>query len=131
MESTITVGPAEMTWDAGSRLAVLRFEREMRATGTDAEKLIEALTHWIGAEGRPFALLGDGGNLAGVDAAYRASWGKFLRQHRAECSIAFFNMSPVVRIAAEMFRIGTGLQLKAFAREGEARAWLQQRGIAA
>jgi len=40
-------------------------------------------------------------------------------------------MNPVVRIAAEMFRLGTGLRLKAFATEAEARAWLQEMGIPA
>lgn len=38
----ITVGSMEMSWDPESRLAVLRFERETRATGRDAEELIEA-----------------------------------------------------------------------------------------
>jgi hypothetical protein len=126
-----TVGPIEMTWDSESRLAVLRFERESHATGKDAEKLIEALARWIGTDGKPFALLGDGGKLAGVDAAYRSLWGKFLQQHRKDCYTAFFNMNPFIRVAAEMFRIGTGLRLKTFADEEEARSWLREMGIAA
>jgi hypothetical protein len=127
----VTAGAIEMTWDSESRLALLRFERETHGTGKDAEKLIEALVRWIGTDGKTFALLGDGSKLAGVDAAYRSLWGKFLLQHRKDCYIAFFNMSPVIRIAAEMFRIGTGLRLKVVAREEEARSWLRGMGIAA
>lgn len=127
----VTAGAIEMTWDSESRLALLRFERETRGTGKDAEKLIEALARWIGTDGKPFALLGDGSKLAGVDAAYRSLWGKFLLQHRKDCCIVFFNMSPVIRVAAEMFRIGTGLRLKVVAREEEARSWLRGMGIAA
>jgi hypothetical protein len=120
-----------MTWDPETRLAIIRFERETQATGRDARVLVEALTGWLGTDGRPFGLLGDGGKLSGLDAEYRSVWGNFLRRHRQDCYTAFFNMNAVVRIAAEMFRIGTGLRLKAFAHEAEARAWLREMGIPA
>lgn len=128
---SITVGSIEMDWDADTRMATLRFTRESHATGKEAVLLVEALTRWIGTDGRTFALLGDGDRLGGIDADYRSMWGTFFRQHRGECYIAFFNMKPVVRIAAEMFRIGTGVQLKAFANETDARSWLRQKSIPA
>jgi hypothetical protein len=127
----ITAGSAEMTWDPDARLAVLSFVRETTTTGPDAVALVDALSRWIGSEGEPFGLLGDGGRLRGVNAEYRSVWSKFLRLHRDDSYTAFFNMSAVVRIAAEMFRIGTGLRLKAFASEAEARAWLRGSGIGA
>ena len=120
-----------MTWDPDARVAAIRFERDTQATGRDARALVEALAGWIGTEGQPFGLLGDGGRLSGLDAEYRSHWGSFLREHRQDCYTAFFNMNAVVRIAAEMFRIGTGLRLKAFAHEPEARAWLRENGIPA
>lgn len=127
----VTSGAIEMTWDPEARLAVIRFARKTQATGRDARVLVDSLTEWIGTEGRPFGLLGDGANLAGLDAEYRSVWGRFFREHRDESATAFFNMGPIVRVAAEMFRIGTGLPLKAFADEEDARAWLRQRGIPA
>ena len=127
----ITSGTIEMTWDSKSRLAFIQFERDTHATGEDAVMLVDALTSWIGTDRQPFGLLGDGGKLAGVDAGYRSVWGKFFQQHRGDSYIAFFNMSPIIRIAAEMFGIGTGLRLKAFADEGKARSWLREMGIAA
>lgn len=127
----VTVGVAEIGWDADSRVAILRFTRESHVTGKDALVLVEALTRWIGTEGETFGLLGDGGKLSGVDAEYRSVWGAFLKQHRRECFVAFYNMNPVIRIAAEMFRIGTGVQLKAFAEETDARSWLRHNGIPA
>jgi hypothetical protein len=127
----ITSGSIEMTWDSESRLAFLRFESETRATGKDAVVLVDALTRWIGADRKPFGLLGDGGRLGRVDAEYRSVWRKFFREHREDSCIAFFNMSPFIRIAAEMFGIGTGLRLKAFADEGKARSWLREMGISA
>ncbi|MGH2377425.1 MAG: STAS/SEC14 domain-containing protein [Candidatus Limnocylindria bacterium] len=126
-----STGPIEVTWDPEARVALLRFASETRATGPDARALVEALTAWIGTDGRPFALLGDGGRLSGLDAEYRSVWAKFFREHRDDSYLAFFNMRQIVRIAAEMFRIGTGLRLRAFAREEEARAWLREVGIAA
>jgi hypothetical protein len=128
---TVTTGPIVLTWDADARLAIIHFEREAQATGRDAVVLVDAMTGWIGTEGKPFGLLGDGGKLSGLDAEYRSAWGSFLRHHREDSHTAFFNMNAVVRIAAEMFRIGTGLRLKAFAGEEEARAWLRENGIPA
>jgi hypothetical protein len=125
----VTAGSAEMTWDAEARLATLSFARETSTTGADAIVLVDSLKRWIGTDGTPFGLLGDGGKLRGVDAEYRSVWSTFLRQHREDSYTAFFNMSAVVRIASEMFRIGTGLKLKAFATEQDARAWLRGAGI--
>jgi hypothetical protein len=125
----ITSGSIEMTWDSESRLAFLRFETETSATGKDAVALVEALTRWIGTNRKPFGLLGDGGRLGRVDAEYRSVWRKFFQEYREDSYIAFFNMSPIIRVAAEMFRIGTGLRLKAFADEGQARSWMREMGI--
>jgi hypothetical protein len=127
----VIVGSAEMTWDPDARLAVLGFSRETTPKGADAVVLVDALSRWIGTGGEPFGLLGDGAKLRGVDAEYRSTWSRFLRQHRANSYMAFFNMNAIVRIAADMFRIGTGLNLKAFATEAEARAWLRTVGIRA
>ncbi len=127
----ITSGTIELTWDSESRLAFIHFGSETHGTGKDALVLVDALTRWIGTDHEPFGLLGDGGNLAHVDAEYRSVWGKFFRQHREDSYIAFFNMKPSIRIAAEMFGIGMRLRLKAFADEAQARSWLRTMGIAA
>lgn len=124
-----TSGAIELSWDPERRVALMRFEHETHATGNDARVLVEALARWVGTDSKPFALLGDGAKLAGVDAEYRSVWGRFFRQHREDCFLAFFNMGPIIRIAAEMFRIGTRLRLKAFPDETSARAWLREMGI--
>jgi hypothetical protein len=120
-----------ITWEPESRLAVLGFLAKTYATGEDAQRLVKAMTEWIGPSGAPFGLLGDGKLLAGLDADYRATWGQFLRLHRDAVRIAFFNMGPLVRVAADMFRVGTGLRVKAFSHEHDARSWLCKQGIAA
>jgi hypothetical protein len=127
----ITSGAMEMTWDPGQHLAEVHFTAETNATGEDAAVLVEALRRWIGTDAEPFGLLGDGAGLRNLDAQYRSVWGDFLRQHREEVCVAFFNLGPVTRIAADLFRIGTGLRLKTFAQEDEARSWLRGMGIAA
>jgi hypothetical protein len=125
----VTRGAIEMTWDPEARVATLAFTRDAHVTGADAAVLVENLSQWIGGDHERFALLGDGGRLRGVDAEYRATWARFFKAHRHDSFIAFFNMGPFVRVAAEMFRLGARLQLKAFATEEEARAWLRDRGI--
>lgn len=120
-----------MTWDPAVRLATITFSADTHASGDDARVLVGALERWIGREPRPFGLLGDGGRLRGVDAEYRSVWAAFLGRHRASCHIAFFNMAPVIRVAANMFGIGARLRLRAFSRESHARAWFRRQGIPA
>lgn len=97
----------------------------------DAEVLVDVLTRWIGTDGKSFGRLGDEGKLGSGDAEYRSVWGKFFRQYREDSYIAFFNMNPIIRIAAVTFGLGMGLRLKAFAHEQEPRSWLPEKGIPA
>lgn len=120
-----------LCWDAEARLAILSFKPDARATGEDAAALVEALAGWIGTDHQPFGFLGDGRRVLSVDAGFRAVWSTFFRQHRADSHAALFGMSPVIRITAEMFRLGTGAPLKAFADEAAARAWLRAAGVRA
>jgi hypothetical protein len=128
---TETNGAMEINWDSASRLALIRFPANTTLTGRDAEFLIEALRSWIGVEHKPFAILADATGVRGADAEYRANTTKFYRQYRNELFIALVNVGPFVRVLAEMFRVGSGLQVKAFAGKAEARAWLLEKGIAA
>jgi hypothetical protein len=127
----LTRGAVEMTWDPAVRLAEVRFTVETDATGEDAVAMVAVFRDWIGTDPEPFALLGDGARLRSLDAEYRSVWGNFFRQHRQDCCVAFFNLGAVIRIAADLFRIGTGLRLKVFAHEDEARSWLRRMGISA
>jgi hypothetical protein len=127
----INTGTIQLTWDFPSRLAELRFESETYLMGKDAAVLADALKLWIGKDGRPFGMLVDGARLSGVDAEFRSVGAAFFRAHREDSCVAAFNMSPILRVIVDMFRVGTGMRLKAFASESAARAWLQKMGIPA
>jgi hypothetical protein len=128
---TVTSGAMVLTWSAAPRLLELRFEQDSPATRQHGVVLVDLLTRSLGDDGRPFALLCDGARVTGLDVEYRAVTSKFFRQHRERCLIAAYNLGPIVRIIAEMFRIGTGTRVQGFAQEAEARAWLRRNGIAA
>jgi hypothetical protein len=128
---SVAIRSIVMTWEPEARLATIRFESATEATGEDASALVRALTGWLGMDLQPFGLLGDGSGLRSVDAQYRSIWSGFLRRRRESARVAFFNMGPVIRVAAEMFGLATGLKLKTFRGEAEARAWLRKMGIAA
>jgi hypothetical protein len=110
---------------------LIRYLPDTHLVGEDGRVLIESLTGWIGTEGRPFAILADAKGVQGTDADYRSKMGAFFKGHRRTASIALVNMGPVIRIVTEMIRIGTGIELKAFADDAAARGWLRSRGIAA
>jgi hypothetical protein len=128
---TVSSPSTEITWDPSSRVARVRYSPGVSLTGADGPFLVEALTRWIGEAGEPFAVLADAKGLRGTDAEYRAAASHFFRRHRDHAFIALINLGPVIHVVVEMFRVGTGIQLKTFADEAEARSWLRTRGIAA
>jgi hypothetical protein len=121
----------EITWNPESRLVCLRFHRGAKGTREDAALIAGSMTVWVGSDGKPFGLLADARNLSGMETEYRAIMGGFFKQHRNHSVIAVYNMGPLIRVGAEMFRIGTGTQLKGFATEPEARSWMRKMGITA
>jgi hypothetical protein len=127
----VTSPSTEITWDALSRVAFVRYSPGAILTSTDGTFLVDALTGWIGADGESFAVLADAGGLGGTDAEYRATASRFFRQHRDHAFIALLNLRPFIHVVVEMFRVGTGIQLKTFADEAGARGWLRGKGIAA
>ena len=128
---TVTSGSMELTLYPEWRLVVLRFVTDISLMGTHGVALVDALKSVTGASGERFALLADCKGAYATDADYRAATGNFFRDHRDAARIALFNLGPIIRVVAEMFRVGIGLHLKTFADEAAARAWLQAQGIRA
>jgi len=121
----------EMTWHPESRLAVLQFAPDITLGAKEGALLVDSLTGWIGTEHRVFGLLADTKGVRGADSEYRVKTRDFFKAHRDSACVAVTGMGPVIRVVAEMFRVGTGIQLKGFADEASARTWLRQKGIAA
>jgi hypothetical protein len=128
---TVNVGAISLTWDSQNRLAELRFSEPTVGTGPAAEVLVQAMTRWVGTESRPFGLLADTKNNPSVDAQWRAKWGEFYKLHKTSGVMAVFNMSAILRVAADLFRLAIGVNLKGFNHEKDARAWMQSQGIRA
>jgi hypothetical protein len=120
----------EITWSPGERLAGVRYTPGTTLKGEDGDFLVEALTGWIGGNREPFAVLADAAGLHTTDAEYRTRASGFFRQHRDTAFIALINLGPIIHVVVELFRVGTGIQLKTFASEAAARSWLRSKGIA-
>ena len=125
----VDVRTIRLTWEPELRLAKLSFAEKTQATGEDAAALVRAMRVWVGAKPVPFGLLDDGGNLVGSDREYRSEWGAFFKAHRGHSFLAFFNMSPRMRIAAALFQVAIGVSANSFVYEEEALAWLSTKGI--
>jgi hypothetical protein len=126
----VTSLSTEITWSAEERLAHVRYTSGVTLRSNDGDFLVEALTSWIGAKSEPFAVFADAAGLQGTDPEYRAKASGFFRQHRDTAFIALINLGPVIHVVVELFRVGTGIQLKTFASEAAARSWLRTKGIA-
>src|SRR5689334_15825928 len=79
----VNVGAISLTWDPGTRLAVMRFSEPTVATSPAADILVKAMTRWVGTDSGPFALLADTENNSSVDAQWRAMWGSFFKAHKS------------------------------------------------
>ena len=128
---TIQNASTEIAWDATSRIAHVSYTPGSTLSAADGDLLISSLTRWIGDAGIPFAILADANKLKATDGEYRARASTFFRTHRDTAFIALVNVGPVIHIVVEMFRLGTGIQLKTFKDDAAARAWLRSKGIAA
>jgi|SRR5579863_9432619 hypothetical protein len=130
-DPVIRCGSMEMTLRPESRLVVLRFLTDTTLTGEHGAVLVDAMRSVSNGHAEPFALLADCTGARATDADYRASTGEFFRGHRSRARIALFNLGPIIRVVAEMFRVGIGLQLKTFTEDDAARSWLRTQGISA
>jgi hypothetical protein len=124
-----TCGSMEVTSHPGSRLAVLRFAADTVLSGEHADVLVAALETLVGGGREPFGLFADVERVRGTDARYRACTGVFFKRHRDRARVALVHLGPLIRVVAEMFRIAVGLELRSFADEARARAWLRTQGI--
>jgi hypothetical protein len=127
----LTSASTEISWSPEERVAGVRYMVGATLTSEDGDFLVDALTGWVGADGEPFAVFADAAGLRGTDAEYRAKASRFFRRHRDRAFIALINLGPVIQVVVDLFRVGTGIQLKTFASEAAARSWLRTRGIAA
>ncbi len=128
---TLACETMEFTSHPESHLVVLRFVADTSLSGRHGAALVEAIKGVVGAPGEPFGLLADAKGVLRTDADYRTATGEFFAQHRDTARIALINLGPVIRIVAEMFRVGIRLRLKTFADEAAARGWLRAQGIGA
>jgi hypothetical protein len=120
-----------IVWHAPSRVAFVSYSQGATLASGDGTFLVDTLSAWIGTDGEPFAVLADAQGLGGTDGEYRSTASRFFRQHRDTVFIALINVGPVIHVVVEMFRVGTGIQLKTVADEAAARSWLRTKGIAA
>lgn len=126
----VAAGSMDLTWDPHARIAVLQMSPH--GTGGEAKVLIEAITRWIGTDGKPFALLVDTTAEGGEGQAdWRSAWGAFYVAHSGDGVIAGFGASPAMQIAGALFSAGTGVRLQLFTKEAEAREWLRGLGFVA
>src|ERR1700733_1190540 len=113
----VTNATTEISWSPEERVAGVRYAPDATLGSEDGDFLVESLRGWIGTEGVPFAIFADAAGLRATDAEYRAKASRFFRQHRETAFIALINLGPVIQVVVELFRVGTGIQLKTFPSE--------------
>lgn len=88
-----------------------------------ADELLPHLDALV-AERGSLLLLVDGRNVVDAHPAYRQRVGAWFKANRSRVRMACHGMSPFVTVMATLFARGTGLPLRAFRSEADARAWL-------
>jgi len=114
----------KLVWHPDQRLCELLPYPDSVLDGATAAAVAHAMDGFLGAQRLPFLILAEASNVRAMDAGYRAEMGRFLRARRDHSRLAFYGASAIIRVGADMFRVGTGMQMKGFAKEAEARQWL-------
>lgn len=130
-DGSVASASMRVAWDPAGRLVTMRCKPGALLDGTDAGVFVDAISAWIGETRAPFGLLAYLKDVRGTDAECRTTARSFFSRHKDYVSIATLDTSPILRVVTDMFRIGSGVQVEAFASEAEARAWLRDRGVGA
>lgn len=122
--AAIDIARVRLTWDPGHRMVHMSFSGPPRSevSEADARACIRALDEWTA--GKSILFLVDCGQLGDADAGWRALFADYFRRRRNELRVAWFNMSPFIRLMVQMFVLGSGVRGRGFRSEAEARAWL-------
>ena len=129
MEMSIKSASFDLAWHPAARVVTMTTAPGVTLTAEDGVVLVSALEGWVGADTKPFALLVDAAGVLKAGPEFRATAFEFFAKNRDRAFIAPYNLGPLVRVTAEMFRVGARVRLKAFADEAGARAWLRENGI--
>lgn len=125
-----------LQWVPATRMVLMTIAPGLpgtRLTADDAAWVLEHVKRWTEAgSGAPYAALVDCRGLTNTDPGWRAALNDFYKSlPRGQVTVAWYNLSPLVRIMAEMSAVvAQGIDGKAFHSESEARAWLRKRGFA-
>ncbi len=125
---SIKAGAFDITWDPASRVATLTCAPGTSLGGADGVALVAALKTWVDGDTAPYAVLVDAAGIGRTEPELRAVVRAFFTAHRARLRIALYNLTPLLRVTAEMFRIGARVNLRPFATESDARSWLRENG---
>lgn len=123
---TVTNNSSSITWDDQERVALVRYKPGATLGVEDGNFLASTLAKWVGDDDAPFGVVADAKDLRATTGEYRAVASSFFRKHRTRAAIAMLNLGSYIAIVVELFRIGTGIRLKAFSDERAARVWLRE-----
>ena len=121
-EDALTIAGATMAWNAGDRMFLASYAPGARPRGPDARTMQEWMDARTGTA--PFTMLVDLENADKVAIAWRFQWMSWFLAHRARLRVALIHTSAVDPITIKAFMLSTRTQIRSFASEGEARAWL-------
>ena len=125
---SIKAGAFDITWDPESRIATMTCPPGTSLGEADGVAMVAALKTWVGGDTAPYAVLLDGAGIGRTDPELRAVVRAFFTTHRERLRIALYNLAPILKVTAEMFRIGARVNLRTFATESDARSWLREIG---
>lgn len=130
-QDRVKTATLDMSWDAENRVCLARVTPGSHLGREDAETLVGAVDRWSIDSPERFAVLADGGGGHQTDRAYRATLSRYFRKRIEVATIAFFGLGPVLTVIVEMLRVATGMKLRVFFTEEQARAWVREQGFKA
>lgn len=111
-----------MVWRERERRFLASYAPDARPRGPDARVMQDWMDARTGTE--PFTMLVDLANADKAAIAWRFQWMSWFLAHRTRLRVALIHAGGVDPVTIKAFMLSTRTQIRSFATEAEAHAWL-------
>lgn len=126
MEAVIDHDGIRVQWDARRRIVEFRYADDTRLTPDAADVIIPRVARWV-EDGHPYGILVDASDTVASNEGWRRRWAAFHKSHASRVHIAVFKAGPFIQGYLLIYTTWSGVPLRCFHTEREARAWLAER----
>lgn len=112
----------EMDWSPAQRLLTFVHGPGCVCSGENAHRFSAAMREWVGDE--PFVVLVDAAGAEAITREWRSVWARAFSDHKERSRVGIYHATTAGRLVISLWSFVSGVEVRFFADEAQARAWL-------